>query len=124
VEAALRALTPVLGGTEIEVTGSFGRPPMEQTPGGARLFALAQEAGRRLGAPIEGASVGGASDGNLIAGLVPVLDGLGAVGDGAHADHEHVVVSTLPARAALLAMLLAAPVDARPPATAGSGGPR
>ena len=124
VEGALRALTPALEGTAIEVSGGFGRPPMEQTAGGARLLALATEAGRLLGSPVEGASVGGASDGNLIAGLVPVLDGLGAVGDGAHADHEHVVVSTLPARAALLAMLLAAPVDARPPATAGSGGPR
>lgn len=116
VERALRALTPALDGTTIEVSGGFGRPPMEQTPGGSRLLALAKEAGHLLGSPIEGASVGGASDGNLIAGLVPVLDGLGAVGDGAHADHEHVVVSTLPERAALLAMLLAAPLDTPRPA--------
>lgn len=111
VDAELRALTPVLDGTAVEVTGGFGRPPMEQSPGAARLLRLAEEAGRRLGVDVEGAEVGGASDGNLIAGTVPVLDGLGAVGDGAHAEHEHVVMATLPARAALLALLLATPTE-------------
>ena len=111
VDAALRALRPELDGTEIEITGGFGRPPMEPTPGAELLFGAARRAGDALGVPIRGESVGGASDGNLIAGEVPVLDGLGAIGDGAHARHEHVQIDTLPSRAALLALLLAAPVE-------------
>lgn len=110
VHAALHELRPVLDGTEIAVTGGFGRPPMEPTPGAEALLDAAEQAGLALGIPIRGAAVGGASDGNLIAADVPVLDGLGVIGDGAHADHEHVDVGTLPSRAALLALLLAAPV--------------
>jgi glutamate carboxypeptidase len=87
---------------------------MEQTPGAARLMALAEDAARALGTSVEGAAVGGASDGNLISSLVPLLDGLGAVGAGAHAENEHVVVAEMPVRAALLALLLAAPVTDAP----------
>jgi glutamate carboxypeptidase len=118
VDEALRALAPVTAGAEVHVTGGFGRPPMEQTPAAARLLTLAQEAARALGTSVEGEAVGGASDGNLIAGLVPVLDGLGAVGAGAHADNEHVVVADLPVRAALLALLLASPITATAPSGA------
>jgi glutamate carboxypeptidase len=113
VDRALLALAPVGEGAEVHVSGGFGRPPMERTPGAERLMALAQEAAHSLGTEIEGAAVGGASDGNLISALVPVLDGLGAVGGGAHADDEHVVVADMPVRAALLALLLAAPVPGR-----------
>lgn len=116
VDEALHGLEPVMEGSEIDVSGGFGRPPMEQTPGSAALFAQAQEAARALGTSVEGAEVGGASDGNLIAGLLPLLDGLGAVGDGAHAEHEHVVVAELPARAALLSLLMAAPPAPAEPA--------
>ena len=83
---------------------------MERTPGVARLFALAQDVGAtsRAGTLAEGGT-GGASDGNFTAALgVPTLDGLGAVGDGAHALHEHVVIKELAPRAALVAGLLAA----------------
>ncbi|MGQ0735730.1 MAG: M20 family metallopeptidase [Acidobacteriota bacterium] len=107
LDAAIRALTPHLPGATLEVQGGFSRPPMERTPGVARLYALAQEAGADLGVPIAEGSTGGGSDGNFCAALgVPTLDGLGATGDGAHALHEHVVVSALAPRAALIAHLM------------------
>jgi glutamate carboxypeptidase len=80
---------------------------MERTPGVARLFALAHEVGTALGQTIGEGATGGGSDGNFCAALgVPTLDGLGAIGDGAHALHEHVRVSALVPRATLLAVLL------------------
>jgi glutamate carboxypeptidase len=80
---------------------------MERTEGVARLYALAQDVGRALGQPIQEGATGGGSDANFCAALgVPTLDGLGAQGDGAHALSEHVVISALTARAALLAGLL------------------
>jgi glutamate carboxypeptidase len=80
---------------------------MERTPGVAELYSLAQEVGRELRQAIDEGGTGGGSDGNFCAALgVPTLDGLGATGDGAHALHEHVRVSTLAARAALLAGML------------------
>ena len=107
VRAALAALRPEIPGTSLEVRGGIERPPLERTDGVVRLYhtarAVAAELGRQLG---EG-STGGGSDGNFTAALgVPTLDGLGAVGDGAHALHEHVVVGELPWRAALLAGLV------------------
>lgn len=107
LDAAMRALTPHLKGAQIEISGGFGRPPMERTDGVARLFALAQEAGRELDLEVKEGSTGGGSDGNFCAALgIPTLDGLGAPGDGAHALHEHVIVPELTPRAALLATLL------------------
>jgi glutamate carboxypeptidase len=107
VDRALRALTPHLAGARLEVTGGFERPPMERTEGVARLYALAQEVGSQLGQSIREGTTGGGSDGNFCAALgVPTLDGLGALGDGAHALSEHVLVSALSPRAALLAGLL------------------
>ena len=80
---------------------------MERTAGVARLYALAQQVGRELGQTIQEGATGGGSDGNFSAALgVPTLDGLGAVGDGAHALSEHVQISTLTMRAALVAGLL------------------
>jgi glutamate carboxypeptidase len=83
---------------------------MEKTPGNEALWEKARATAMVLGIEIDEAQVGGASDGNLTSLLAPTLDGLGAVGDGAHADHEHLVVEKMPERAALLAALLASPV--------------
>jgi glutamate carboxypeptidase len=100
-------LTPHLRGAMVDVKGGFERPPMERTVGVASLYAMAQDVARELGQTVSEGSTGGGSDGNFCAALgIPTLDGLGATGDGAHALHEHVVVSTLAPRAALLAGLL------------------
>jgi len=80
---------------------------MERTAGIAALYEIAVEIARDLGWRLDEAAVGGGSDGNFTAGLgIPTLDGLGGVGDGAHAPHEHIVISELPRRAALLAGLI------------------
>lgn len=110
VERAILGLEPTRDRIEIEVTGGFGRPPMEKTPGNEALWGQARAAAKAIGIEIGEAQVGGASDGNLTSPLAPTLDGLGAVGDGAHADHEHLVVEKMPERAALLAALLMSPV--------------
>ena len=106
----LLALKPVNPHCKLAISGGMNRPPMERTGGVATLYAKAQTIARELGFPLEEASVGGGSDGNFTAALgIPTLDGLGAVGEGAHAEHESVVSSELPRRAALLAgMILAA----------------
>jgi glutamate carboxypeptidase len=102
--AALRAFNP---NCSLEVTGGLNRPPMERTEGTARLFRLAQQQAAALGIPLDEASTGGGSDGNFTSALgLPTLDGLGAVGEGAHAVHESIVLSELPGRTALLACLL------------------
>ena len=107
VDAGMRALAPVLAGAALEVTGGPNRPPLGSSAS-AQLYARAAHVAERLGLPPLGrAAVGGASDGNFTAGVgIPTLDGLGAVGGGAHADHEHVLIAELPARAALLAALI------------------
>jgi glutamate carboxypeptidase len=107
VDAAMRALVPVLPGARIHVTGGPNRPPMAAESSGS-LFDRAAGLARLIGIePLTGAAVGGASDGNFTAGLgIPTLDGLGAVGGGAHADDEHVVVGQLPGRTALVAALV------------------
>ncbi|WP_285680392.1 M20 family metallopeptidase [Actinoplanes sp. NBRC 103695] len=106
VDAAMHALRPVLPGARLIVEGGPNRPPMEPA---AALYDQAVAAAHRLGLPSPGqAAVGGASDGNFTAGVgTPTLDGLGAVGGGAHADDEHVIVAELPRRAALVATLTA-----------------
>jgi glutamate carboxypeptidase len=107
VEQAMRALTPILPGARLSVTGGPNRPPLEESASAA-LFQRAQKLAADLDLPpLTSAAVGGASDGNFTAGIgVPTLDGLGAVGGGAHAEHEHVLVDELPGRTALLAALL------------------
>lgn len=109
VERAIRAIEATASGASVEIRGEMDRPPMEQTPGNRRLWKLAQEAGAQLGLEMEESSSGGGSDGNTTSLYTPTLDGLGAVGAGAHASHEHVVVERMPERAALVALLLAAP---------------
>lgn len=92
---------------KVEVSGGFNRPPMERTAGVAGLYAKAQEVAEELGLNLKEAAVGGGSDGNFTAALgIPTLDGLGAVGEGAHAEHESVVIAELPRRAALLAGMI------------------
>jgi glutamate carboxypeptidase len=108
VDAAMRALRPVLPGAVLDVTGGPNRPPLEATASTA-LFERTTALAVRLGLPAPtSAAVGGASDGNFTAGVgTPTLDGLGAVGGGAHADDEHVLVDELTARTELLAALVA-----------------
>jgi glutamate carboxypeptidase len=104
----LRGLRPILPGARLEVRGGINRPPLERTPAVVALFHQAQSLMREIGLPLGEAWVGGGSDGNFTAALgVPTLDGLGAIGGGAHSVVEHVVVRSLPERAALLAGLLA-----------------
>lgn len=112
VDAALRALRPVTPGAVVRIVGGINRPPLEAAAS-ADLFTRAQAIGTRLGLPpFDGVAVGGASDGNFTAGIgVPTLDGLGAVGGGAHAEHEHVVVSELAPRTRLVAELIAELAD-------------
>lgn len=107
VDAALRALTPLIAGARLVLEGGPNRPPLEPASTAA-LFAVAQKVSRALGlGELTGAIVGGASDGNFAAAAgAQTLDGLGCVGEGAHADHEHIVVSSLPERTALLAALV------------------
>ena len=110
VEGALHALEPIVAGTTITVTGAWTRPPLVPSAESRKLFAKAQEHARALGLDLREASSGGGSDANLISSWgVPVLDGLGAEGGGAHAHHEHVRLDTLPLRARLLARLLEDP---------------
>ncbi len=108
VERSMAGLSTTVPGAVVEVLGDIGRPPMFQSAS-ATLFPLAVAAGAQLGLPpIEGVAVGGGSDGNFTAAIgVPTLDGLGAVGGGAHADHEFVLIDTMVDRSRLLAQLLA-----------------
>ncbi len=109
LDASLRSLQPHLKGARLEVTGGINRPPMVRTAAGLSLFQKAAEIAAELGFSVTETGTGGGSDGNFTAALgVPTLDGLGVVGDGGHAQHEHVVISSLPERAALLAGLLRA----------------
>jgi glutamate carboxypeptidase len=106
VFAGLRAADPRI---TISVTGEWNRPPMSPNSASQRLFKEAQEVAAGFGWLLDEASVGGASDGNFISALGrPVLDGMGAVGDGAHARHEHVLVDQIPERTALTIGLLTA----------------
>jgi glutamate carboxypeptidase len=107
IEAAMRGLRPHLDGAILEVTGGLNRPPMVRTPQIVALFTHAQSLAAGMGLEVSEAGTGGGSDGNFTAALgVPTLDGMGVIGDGAHAQHEYVLLSSLPERAALLAAML------------------
>jgi glutamate carboxypeptidase len=108
LDKKLHSLGPLLKGAKLEVRGGVNRPPLERTPAVSALFRHSQSLMRECGLALGEAATGGGSDGNFTGALgIPTLDGLGAVGDGAHTPREHIVIRKLPERAALLAGLLA-----------------
>jgi glutamate carboxypeptidase len=110
IERTLRELRPTIEGTTLAVDGGWTRPPLEPSEGSSALFEQARRYGAELGLDLQESSSGGGSDGNIVGALgVPVLDGLGVEGGGAHAPDEHVAVASLPVRAKLLAQLLRNP---------------
>jgi glutamate carboxypeptidase len=111
---AILDLQPAIAGTSLKVEGGFGRPAMERTPANRRLWRLACRLGADLGLQLEEALAGGGSDGNFTSQYTATLDGLGAVGDGAHARHEHLRLGPTLERTALLALLLLAPALSPP----------
>jgi glutamate carboxypeptidase len=107
VDRELRAWRPKDPRVRVDIEGGFDRPPLAESDASRALFASAQRIARDLGFELRGERVGGASDGNLTAAAgVPTLDGLGPMGDGAHARHEHVLVSDLARRVDLIERLL------------------
>jgi glutamate carboxypeptidase len=107
VDRKMRSLKPVNRKCKIEIKGGVDRPPLERSPAVITLFRKASELANELGWKLEEAAVGGGSDGNITAALgVPTLDGLGGVGEGAHATHESILISELARRTALLARLI------------------
>ena len=114
---SFRNIAPAPHG-KVEVEGGVNRPPMERSPAGAALFqrarALAEQLGGKNRWKLAESATGGGSDGNFTAALgIPTLDGMGAVGEGAHASHEAAVIAEIPRRTALLAALIAAVVLSR-----------
>jgi glutamate carboxypeptidase len=124
VDALMHGLRPVLDEAELEVTGAPNRPPLPSSAS-ADLFERACALALSLGQPaLKGVAVGGGSDGNFTAGVgTPTLDGLGAVGGGAHADDEHVIVAELPGRVALIAALVTSVQATKTPAPSGAEQP-
>ena len=115
IERKLRSLRPHDRRTTLEISGGFNRPPLERTPQVAALFERARRLARPLGISLAETSVGGGSDGNFTAAWgIPTLDGLGAVGEGAHAHRENIVIRELPRRSALLAHLIAELASSEP----------
>jgi glutamate carboxypeptidase len=109
LERRFRGLRPIDRRCSVTVTGGLNRPPMERSRGIADLFQRARRLGRMLGVELEESATGGGSDGNFTAALgVPTLDGLGGVGEGAHAENESILVDRIADRTALLAKLIAA----------------
>ena len=109
VEQAILGLEPAVDGTSLAIEGGFGRPAMERTPRNRQLWRLARTLGDELGLQLEEGLAGGGSDGNFTSLYTATLDGLGAVGDGAHARHEHLKLGRTIEHAALLTLLLMAP---------------
>jgi glutamate carboxypeptidase len=106
LDRKFRSLKPFDKRCSLELTGGLNRPPMERSKGGAALFHLARKLAADLGRDLEESSTGGGSDGNFTAALgIPTLDGMGAVGEGAHATHESILIDRIPDRIALLAKL-------------------
>ncbi|MGK7949677.1 MAG: M20 family metallopeptidase [Xenococcaceae cyanobacterium] len=109
IESTILGLQPTTPGTQLIVEGKIDRPPMEKSPGNQKLWQLARQAASELGIEIEQGTAGGSSDGNLTSLYTPTLDGLGAVGDAAHAPGEFVYLDGMIERSALLTQLLLAP---------------
>lgn len=109
LDRKFRSLKPIDKRCALEITGGLNRPPMERSKGTAQLFDLASSLAQELGVNLEESSTGGGSDGNFTAALgIPTLDGIGAVGEGAHAAHESILIDRIPDRVALLAKLVSA----------------
>lgn len=106
IERAIHGLRPTVPGIELQIEGHISRPPMEPTPRNRLLWQQALESASQLGIEIEEGAAGGGSDGNWTSLHTATLDGLGAVGEGAHALSEQAIVEKMPERAALLASLL------------------
>ena len=108
IDVAIKDLNAFDEYVSVSVVGDVNRPPMERTEAVASLFEKARQIGASFDYELGETQVGGASDGNFVAALgVPVLDGLGVTGDGAHTLHEHILVSDIANRATLVAILLA-----------------
>ena len=109
IDAAIKGLTAFDDRVSVSVLGDVNRPPMERTDAVATLYEKTRDVAASFGYDLGETQVGGASDGNFVAALgVPVLDGLGVTGDGAHTLHEHILVSDIAYRATLVTMLLKA----------------
>jgi glutamate carboxypeptidase len=111
VEKRLRGLRARVPGVTVRVEGGWGRPPLEPNERNQALYELAVSVGAQLGLKVSQGMAGGASDGNTLSQLTAVLDGLGAVGDGAHSHEEYCLPAEMPRRTALLAGLLLAPMS-------------
>jgi glutamate carboxypeptidase len=109
IDAAIKGLTPSTPGIELDIEGAIGRPALEPTPRNRALWQLAESLGEQIGLDLTEAMAGGGSDGNTTSLYTATLDGLGPVGDGAHAQHEQLDIERTIERAALLALLLLAP---------------
>ena len=108
ITANILSIKPAIPGTSLDIEGHFGRPPMERTPANRRLWQLASQLGSELGLELKQGLAGGGSDGNTTSLYTATLDGMGPVGDGAHARHEHLHIGKTLERAALLSLLLIA----------------
>ena len=111
IEEAVGEMKAVTSGVSLEIRGGISTPPLERTPRNCQLWERARGAGREMAMVLEDAMAGGGSDGNTTSQYTATLDGLGCVGDGAHADHEHLVIDASLDRCALLARLLMEPAD-------------
>lgn len=109
LETAVLNLQPTMPGTTLHISGEFNRPPMAHTPANRLLWQAARRVGSELGVSLDEGTAGGGSDGNLTSPYTATLDGLGAVGDGAHASHEFIYLDQMVIRCCLLALLLLAP---------------
>ena len=109
IDKAIRSIQPKTEGVKVIVEGDIERPPMEKTEGTKRLWEQAKQLGSEIGLVLDDGMSGGASDGNLSNIYTPTLDGLGAVGDGAHAEHEHILIDETIQRTTLLALMILQP---------------
>jgi glutamate carboxypeptidase len=108
LEKKFAGLKPFDKRCALEITGGLNRPPMERSAGVRRLYQIAEKLAAELGVTLEESATGGGSDGNFTAALgVPTLDGLGAVGEGAHAPNECILINRIADRTALLAKIVA-----------------